>query len=312
MKTLEEFRHFYDSTLLADLKILDRKRETTVARLAISCFILLAVAGGLFLGLRIILEADLAAILSLSICIGVGICLSMLFIGEYAAEFKQTVIGKIVKFMDENLDYLPHGFIPESTFIESKIFGPKIKRYEGEDLVSGRIGATQIQFSEIDVFCEGRVNARFDGLFLVADFNKDFTGQIIVLPDIAERLLGHVGQNLQALTKFWGTLIKLENPEFEKFFAVYGDDQIQARYVLSTSLMERIVEFRKKTNKQIFLSFIKSKVYVAVPLDKNLLEPRLAATLLDFGLVKEYFRDLQLAVGIVDDLNLNTRIWSKE
>ncbi|MHC4648717.1 MAG: hypothetical protein ACYTBJ_24945 [Planctomycetota bacterium] len=211
MKTLEELRHFYDSTLLADLKLLDRKRKTTVERLVISYFILLGMAGGLFLGLRTILQVNLAAILSLSLCIGVGFCVSMLFIGEYAAQFKRTIIGKIVKFMDENLDYLPAGFVPESTFIASKILGSKIIRYEGEDLVSGRIGATEIQFSEIDVFCEGRVNARFDGLFFVAEFNKDFTGQIIVLPDIAERLLGHVGQKLQALTKLHGTLI---NPDF--------------------------------------------------------------------------------------------------
>jgi hypothetical protein len=133
-----------------------------------------------------------------------------------------------------------------------------------------------------------------------------------VLPDIAERLLGHVGQELQALAQYRGELIKFEDTEFEKFFAVYSDDEIQARYVLSMSLIRRIVDFRKKINKKIFLSFIESKVYVAIDCERDLFEPRFSATLLDFDLVREYFEDLQLAVGIVEDLNLNTRIWSKE
>jgi hypothetical protein len=53
-------------------------------------------------------------------------------------------------------------------------------------------------------------------------------------------------------------------------------------------------------------------VFVAVSYTKNLFEPRLFRTILDFELVQEYFEDLQLAIGIVDDLNLNTRIWSKQ
>ncbi|MHC4587019.1 MAG: DUF3137 domain-containing protein, partial [Planctomycetota bacterium] len=84
------------------------------------------------------------------------------------------------------------------------------------------------------------------------------------------------------------------------------------RYILSTSLMERIVEFKKKTGRKIYLSFVGSKVFVAVSYTKSLFEPRLFRTLVDFESVREYFEDLQLTIGIVDDLNLNTRIWSKQ
>ena len=50
------------------------------------------------------------------------------------------------------------------------------------------------------------------------------------------------------------------------------------------------------------------KGYIGV----DLFEPRLFQTLLDFKPVRQYFEDIELAVGIVDDLNLNTRIWSKQ
>lgn len=51
---------------------------------------------------------------------------------------------------------------------------------------------------------------------------------------------------------------KLEDPEFEKHFAVYSSDQVQAGYILSTSLMSRIVDFKEKSSRRIHLSFIGS------------------------------------------------------
>jgi hypothetical protein len=236
----------------------------------------------------------------------------------YVREFKDTIIRKIVKFLDENLDYFPHRCIPRSTFMASQIFKTKPNRYKGDDYVCGRAGDTQIEFSELNAEYEsgsGKNKSRrtvFKGLFFIGDFNKHFTCQTIVLPDTAENLFGSFGKLFQSWNVLRGQLIKLEDPEFERCFVVYGDDQIQARYILSTSLMERIVEFKKKTGQRIYLSFVGSKVFVAISFTRNLFEPKLFRTLLDFGLIQEYFEDLQLAVGIVEDLNLNTRIWSKE
>ena len=41
-------------------------------------------------------------------------------------------------------------------------------------------------------------------------------------------------------------LVKLEDPEFEKHFVVSGEDQVEARYILSTCLMQRLTDFRNK------------------------------------------------------------------
>jgi hypothetical protein len=236
----------------------------------------------------------------------------------YVARFKSLVIQRIVKFIHENLNYNANGCIDKTTFVSSKIFTTRPNRYKGDDLVWGKTGATQIKFSEIKAEHEsgsGKNKRRytiFKGLFFIGDFNKHFSCETVVLPDTAEKLFGHFGQTLQSLNILRGQLVKLEDPEFENHFVVYGDDQIQARYILSTSLMERIVDFKKKTGRKIYLSFVGSMVFVAVSYTKSLFEPRIFRTLLDFGPIREYFEDLQLAIGIVDDLNLNTRIWSKQ
>jgi hypothetical protein len=51
---------------------------------------------------------------------------------------------------------------------------------------------------------------------------------------------------------------------------------------------------------------------VAIAFAKDLFEPRVFQTLIDFSQVVEYYQDLELVIGLVEDLNLNLRIWTKE
>jgi len=62
---------------------------------------------------------------------------------------------------------------------------------------------------------------------------------------------------------------------------------------------------------QVSNVFARGRVHVAISRRKNLFEPRVFRTLLNFSPIKRYFEDLGLAIGIADELNLNTRIWSK-
>ena len=319
MKTLHDFKEFCRTDLSADLNALEATRRAIAQKLI---YVGAAAAGLAAIALFLILQSGVPFFPGIMFPLIIGGAL-FTFIAHlagkgYVREFKNSIIRKIVKFLDENLDYFPHRCIPRSTFMASQIFKTRPNRYKGDDYVAGKIDATQIEFSELHAVYEsgsGKNRSRrtvFKGLFFIADFNKHFTCQTIVLPDTAENLFGSFGKLFQSWNVLRGQLIKLEDPEFERYFVVYGDDQIQARYILSTSLMERIVNFKKKTGQRIYLSFVGSKVFVAVSFTRNLFEPKLFQTLLDFGLIQEYFEDLQLAVGIVEDLNLNTRIWSKE
>jgi len=317
MKTLSELKHFYQTQLLADLKALELKRRKVLQkRMYVNTVILCIVAAAVFVTIKFGMPPHIIFIsIVLSVILAVG---AYRFIGkDYIAEFKILIIDRIVRFIDENLTYDRMACIPKSTFMLSQIFKTKPNRYKGDDLVSGKIGQTKICFSELNAEYESgsgknrSVRTVFKGLFFIGDFNKNFSCRTVVLPDTAEKLFGRIGQKLQSMNLVRDDLIKLDDPEFEKLFVVYGTDQVGARYVLSTSLMKRIVDFKNKTNRDIYLSFIGSMVFVAVSYKRNLFEPRIFQTLLDFGPVREYFEDLQLAIGIVDDLNLNTRIWSK-
>jgi hypothetical protein len=245
------------------------------------------------------------------------------FTKDYKTEFKQVIIRRIIQFCDPSLRYIPDGRVSQSTFISSTIFPQRIDRYSGEDYVSGSLGKTAIEFSEIHAEykthttdSKGRRKTKwqtiFKGLYFTADFNKHFSGITVVLPDRAEKFLGFLGQKLQEFNPGRDQLIKLEDPEFEEFFVVYGSDQIEARYILSPALMARITGFKKKSGIPVYLSFTGSRLHIAMTTGKNMFEPKILSTILEFKTVQQYWDDLRLALDIVEDLNLNTRIWTKE
>ena len=324
MKTIAEFETFYNTALLPYLQPLELRRQRIFHTLTGIVAGLLAIGAVAFC----VFQPDVRNQPQTLIIPGVAAAGIMaiswyLLTRNFVQDFKREVIGQIVKFCDPTLTYAPEGLIPRQQFETARIFTHSIDRFAGEDLVQGKIGATTAAFSEVHAEykttttdSKGRTRTQwhtiFKGLFFVGDFNKNFQGVTVVLPDVAQKFLGFIGQKLQEMNLArLGQLVKLEDPEFEKEFVVYADDQVEARYILSTSLMKRICDYKRKTGKPIYLSFVDSNIYVAVHTGTNLFEPRIFRTLLDFALAREYLEQLLLAVGIVDDLNLNTRIWTK-
>jgi hypothetical protein len=319
MRTLEELGNYYNTALMPELLQLESQRKEVLKKVCL--------AGGLII---IVFSAIIAALLinrvSEQLIFFIGFVGFAVLTGAYkwlthgyVKKFKSGIIENIVRFIDANLRYERESHISSVDFVKSKIFNHEPDRHRGDDYVSGLVGKTKIEFSEIHSEYETRDSKGrsqwhtiFKGLFFIGDFNKHFKGVTVVLPDTAERLFGGFGNWLQKMNASRGQLIKLEDPEFEKEFVVYGDDQVEARYILSTSLMKRIVEFKKKTGRKVFLSFVGSKIYVAISFSRDLFEPRVFKSLIDFAQVIEYYQDLELVIGIVEDLNLNLRIWTKE
>jgi len=317
MKALEELKQHYTQDLLPELSVLEVERKNVLKKILFVTLIIFPVV--IFTVVVLIRISHNLAGFAVFLGVAAWMGFYAFFTKGYVSSFKTGIIKKIVKFIDDKLTYSKFGKINQGLFTASGIFRHRIDHYKGDDHVSGVLGKTKVEFSEIYASYDttdsrGRKteNIIFKGLFFTADFNKSFNGNTVVLPDTAEKFLGHIGTFFQSMNKTRGELIKLEDPVFEKLFAVYGNDQIEARYLLSTSLMKRIVEFQKKTGKRIYLSFAGSRIFVAIPYAKDLFEPRVFQTVLDFKPVQEYFEDLQLTIGIIDDLNLNTRIWSKQ
>jgi len=235
---------------------------------------------------------------------------------KYRKNFKDKIIKKLIHFIDPQLRYSPERYVSKDLFLKSKIVPNMIDRYSGNDYISGVIDGVKLEFSDVKAEKTGSESkdhlTLFEGVFMRASFPKAFKGRTLVLPDDSEKIFGsYLAKKLQAVSLGRGELIKLDHPEFEKYFVVYGSDQIESRYILSHSLMERIVEFRKRTNEDITLSFIDNEMFLAIHYDKDTLEPSISDSLFDYKVAKQYADRLLFCIGIVEFLNLKQKVWSK-
>ncbi len=251
---------------------------------------------------------------------------------EWHRQFKWMALTQLIKRVHPTLDYYPDQYISEQEYHLSMLFhsSPDPDRYRGEDYIEGVIDKTDIRLSELhteyrQVSYDSKGNRQerwvtiFRGLFISADFHKHFHGITLVLPDSEQRLLGGLGQWLQSLSAKMGNqpgeLIKMEDPEFERIFKVYSTDPIEARYILTPNMITRLIDFQKRTQAPIRVAFVASRVYVAIPTRHDHFEPpSLFASSQEVvrpETLQQYFEELQFVVGIVDELNLNTRIWTK-
>jgi len=329
MKTSVEFQAFYQSSLVPILETIDVERKKIAKAVFLTVLVILIVLATT-IGIVILGNHEGAAnygniAFSCLLLVGLGSFLFFKFWYPPKAKglksrFKSEVINKMVKFADDSLNYYPFEGISKSEYQQSNIFLDRIDSYHCEDLISGTFGSTAVRFSEVhSQRKEVRNNngrqevhwvTNFKGIFFVADFNKNFNGRTVVLTDQAERIFGSFGTMLQKMNKMRDPLIKLEDPDFEKAFAVYSTDAIEANYILSPALMQRILAFKSKSG-FIQLSFVDSNVFISIPVNKNLFEAPIFSSLLNYKRLETYYHYLQLCSGIVDDLNLNNRIWTK-
>lgn len=231
--------------------------------------------------------------------------------GQELSEFyKKNVISAIVSELCQGAVFEPSKGISQGAFEGSGLFQSP-DRYSSEDLISGQRGATSFLCSEIhaekkQVTTDGKGRTRthwvdiFKGFFFIADFQKDFKGKTTIYRNALIKL--HFGEQR----------VKLENPEFEDSFDVYSTDQVEARYLLTPSFMECLLTLDRKFKETVTVSFRNSNVIIAIPDQTNHFEASIWQSVLSTETLKREFDTLLQLTGIIDDLNLNTRIWTKE
>jgi hypothetical protein len=323
MKTIEDFKRYYENDLRPSLEVLEGERKTSLRKTGIASIVIAMVALGIAGFLMHSGAPPMAMLITAGIAAALVVGAFFLFTKDFKRNFKNTIIRQVIAYVSEDLSYAPMGKISRSEFESSTLFKKRSDRYKGEDLVEGKVDKTRIRFSELHAeYKTTTTNSKghrqthwhtiFKGIFFSADFNKHFQGRTVVLPDSAEKLFGRLGKKLQSMNMNRDDLVKLEDPEFEKEFVVYATDQVEARYILSPALMRRILEFKRKMKVPIHIGFVNANLYMALSTRKNMFEPRILRTILNFELVREYLEDVMLAVGIVEEMNLNTRIWTKD
>ena len=193
--------------------------------------------------------------------------------------YRRNVIPHLVGMMEYDLKYSPDKGLAREKFEKFRLFG-SFSRYHSEDLLTGTLGRTAIEISEVCI--KRRKKSKngstyvtvFRGVVFVADFNKHFSGRTVLLPDVAERCFGKlVGNFLQKIQHGEEKLVRLENSEFEKTFAVYGSNEQEVRYILTPDMMEKLLALQRQERSPMRILFENGCIVLAIPRSGGWLEP---------------------------------------
>lgn len=230
------------------------------------------------------------------------------------ASFNEIVFSKIINFINPTVEYIPLGHVGLPEFLESGMFIRKNYNIRGNDQIVGRHNGVPFIMCELWVDYKRNLSDEkdspdnvFSGQFFVARFNKKFSSAVFIRP--RSGFFG--GGDTAGYTSLTGEKVKLEDPEFMDMFEIYAEDQVEARYILTPSLMERLKELAKRTKGKFYIAFNNNKITVynnsnsskfGVGYFKSLTKD-------DNKLLVDFYSNICDQFAIIDDLKLNVKIW---
>ncbi len=238
---------------------------------------------------------------------------------QYLTRFKFELFTQVTKRIAPEIDYQPHTSRSKEDLKATGLISSRIDRFSGQDYFSGKFGETQMGFSEVHAErretttdSKGRSRTRwvtvFRGIFFSADFHKHFQGEVLIEPDFAESTFGWLGRKVQGLS---GDLVRLENPVFEQAYKVRATDQVEARYLLTPTMQERLLELQNTWGSKTMISLKAGWIHILIPSPGDWFEcdPEIAAA--DLRQMQTFADQLLRLLDVIDTLDLNTRLWTK-
>lgn len=142
----------------------------------------------------------------------------------------------------------------------------------------------------------------FKGVIVEFEMNKDFEGHTFILDNTSDGLVIPVDKNKYGK-------VNLEDIEFMKNYTVWSDNQIEARYILTTAFIERLKNMKTSFDaKYTRVSFKDKKMIIAIHTGRDMF--RMSDIFSGTG--KETFQKLFLEIysilEFIKQLKLNDRL----
>lgn len=273
-----------------------------------------------------------------------GIAINFSAKATFQEQYKQIIVRGMVRELieksqlpeeyeekDKEWDYHTSKRVSNRRMKHAGLFYLKPKdRAQGKDLVEGKLGSTTFQFATLSLYerkdkpTRNRIRRRrkkpkykrkFKGFLFLADFNKHFSGHTL-LRDKKLKSFAHVKRVIhlflnRLLSKKEMDTIRLESKEFNDYFKTRTTDELEARYILTPNFMEKLVDFTKKRHYPLDVSFQKEYISMSVATKKSFYKPSVFKSM-EGNQMKDVYNILLFFFTIIEELNLNTRIWSKD
>ena len=225
---------------------------------------------------------------------------------KYKSKVKNDIMSLFINFFD-GFSYRFKEGLTHYEIKDNYIF-PDFDKIEADDCFYGSYNEVNIRICEEKLLKyrknnkHGKYESVFRGIVLEIDMNKNFEHHTFVVKDKGMFNRFHIYSGFER--------VALEDVVFEKDFEAYSQNQIEARYLLTTAFMERMLKLKELyKGKDIQFSFNDSKVMIAINTKQNMFEPcSLFKSNLQEGQIYNVFEQFITIFSVIEVLKLNQKI----
>lgn len=236
---------------------------------------------------------------------------------KFSLAYKETYVLKSLKSVFEDLVYEPDKGIDESIIANTGMMYMG-DRYSANDYVAGKYKNINIVQSDIHIEKREVVTDRdgntkeewttiFMGRWMMFDFNKSFKA------------------NIQVCQKgFWNSKlgnwdsrntykkVMLEDQEFNNNFRVYAQDEHEAFYVLTPTIISKIKDLSNNISGKLLFCFVDNKLHVGIANNSDSFEHSIFTKIDEEDIMNNISKDIKLITNFVDELNLDNDLFKRE
>ncbi|MEC4725876.1 DUF3137 domain-containing protein [Shewanella sp. D64] len=192
-------------------------------------------------------------------------------VSRYKSDVKERVYPKIFRYFGDDFIFSPTDSMNLSTLKRSKLL-PSYDDANFEDYVQGTYKGIEIAINELELTKEVKRNKRhesqrvFKGVMVQLSCHKKFIGHTVVVKTRGG-FINFISDSFKSLSR-----AKLEDVRFEKQFDVFSSDQIEARFLLTVTFMERLQELASCFSGKIQCAFYEDKLLIMLASSENRFE----------------------------------------
>lgn len=182
-------------------------------------------------------------------------------------------------------------------------------RYHSSNYVSGKYKDIKVTMSDLHIQnehedSEGHTSyvTIFKGQWMIFDFNKKFKANVQVWE---KKIFGGISRR-------WGGKLKkveLEDINFNKQFKVFTENELDAFYIITPKLMERIKAVEAAINGTLMMVFFNNQLHVAVYNNKTTFNVNIHKRINFEEFARESIKDLDAIIKFVDILELDNDLF---
>lgn len=235
----------------------------------------------------------------------------------YMKAYKDYFIKRSLEKIFTDLKYEPDRGISEKV-IEDTGMMYMGDRYSSNDYFEGKYKNVNVKQADVHIEEEQQTTDSdghttttwvtiFEGKWMIFDFNKTFTANV----QVSQKGFGNSRVNN------WGEKnkykkVEMEDAEFNKMFRIYAQNEHDAFYILTPSLMEKIKNLARTVSGKLLLCFINNELHIGLYNYKDSFEHSVYKKIDEEKINDDISKEIKIITNFVDELDLDNSLFRRE